>query len=162
MPRAVANGGSGAKDPPVDRDRRITLAEASQRSGLSVEALRLRIRRNKLASRKDNMGRVTVRVGDLDDLVPPRNSDLGETSEPDDVPEDTTAEELAQAEAELLEARLRIARLEAEKEGETRRADDAEARVTTAEGRADSAEAALREATTPLVLRVVRALRRRE
>jgi recombinational DNA repair ATPase RecF len=54
----------------TDHSNRYTLAEAARLTGLSTEALRLRIRRGKLAAEKANDGlRVVLTTADIDGIV---------------------------------------------------------------------------------------------
>jgi hypothetical protein len=62
------------RPPPNDRLRLVPLGEAARLSGLSAEAIRLRIRRSTLPSTKANDGRLLVRVADLGELTPGRST----------------------------------------------------------------------------------------
>jgi hypothetical protein len=154
----------------------LTLTEAASRSGHSREALRQRIRRGRLPSTKDNQGQLRIRPEDLADLPPPDAStddQVQQESEAEGVALDvlrTTVDDLRTT-VNKLEQDLERARLSADKAAVDRladhgRAERAEAQATAEKGRAEraearatAAEAALVEARTPLVLRLVRALR---
>ena len=60
------------RPPLTDRLRLVPLGEAARLSGLSTEAIRLRIRRGTLPCTKANDGRLLVRVADLGELAPGR------------------------------------------------------------------------------------------
>ncbi|TPG37940.1 hypothetical protein EAH89_29780 [Roseomonas nepalensis] len=134
----------------IDRTRRLTLAEAAPLAGLTLEALRLRVRRRRLPAKKDNEGRITVALGDVLDLRPRGPTKTGPSSPA--VPDDA-ADALALAEADLAQEQEARLRAEADRDGERRRAESAEARVRVLEEE-------LREGRTPLLLRLVRAWRR--
>ena len=149
----------------------LTLTEAAIHSGYSRDAIRQRIRRGTLKATKGNGGQLRVQARDLDDLPPPDTS-------PDDQgrPEDRSAElamdvlrttvdelridlertrtTLDAAQTDRLNDRGRAERAEAQAKAQEDRAAVAEARLT-------ASEAALAEAQTPLLLRVIRAVRGR-
>lgn len=151
----------------TDRDRLVTLAEAASLSGLSSEAIRLRIRRKSLWSTRRNDGRTVVRARDLIDL-PPARPVASDRSSMDDQPglsrlldrietlEGTLETERQERTAERVEVAGRLATAEAERDAERRRAD-------TADAARERAEAALHEARLPWhdrLARVVQAFRR--
>lgn len=57
----------------LDPHRLVTLTEAAGLTGLSSEAIRLRIKRGSLQATRGNDGRHLVRVSDLSDLPPSRD-----------------------------------------------------------------------------------------
>lgn len=159
-----------------EEPRWLTLTEAATRSGHSREALRQRVRRGKLRSHKGNDGVQRVDALELADLPPPDGpgDDHGQSGvDPESAVQDilqATVDDLRSdrdrlkndlerartaldnVQADRLDAHGRAERAEAEKEAEARRASEAERRLAVA-------EAALAEARTPWVVRVVRALR---
>lgn len=156
--------------PPADRGL-LTLTEAAARSGYTRAAIRQRVRRGTLPSTKGNDGVVRIRVGDLDGLPPPDaaadDQDQPEVeatmaamdvlrSTVDDLRDDRDRARIAldAARDELAAERLKSALAEEKTAAATARATVAEARLTTA-------EAALVQARTPLVLRILAAIRRR-
>ena len=71
-PVGVVRSTDPDRPPLTDRLRLVPLGEAARLSGLSTEAIRLRIRRGTLTSTKANDGRLLVRVADLGELAPGR------------------------------------------------------------------------------------------
>ena len=84
----------------------LPLGEASQRLGISVDALRARVRRGLVEHRKDNNRRIVVLVGDQ---APPSRSPVGDESA------DRMRQERdeASAEADHWRAQAKQARIEA-------------------------------------------------
>ena len=162
-----------------DRDRTgrdpglLTLTQAAARCGYTRAALRQRARRGSLPSVKGNDGLIRLRAEDLDALPPP---DADEDADDQDQPEvegigeamdvlrsivanlridrDHMRTGLDEARNELSAERIRAALAEEQ-------AAAAAARTAAAEARLAVAEAALAEARTPLVLRIIAAIRRR-
>jgi hypothetical protein len=142
----------------------LTLAEASQRLGASVDALRKRVRRGQLETRRGNDGLVRVLVVGQ----PPSGQALA-----DGQPEtghgladgrtgvDRLEVELASVREELAEARERAAKAEGAFEAMSGRVQDAASQLAKAEARADRLEAALAEARRPWLAKVLDGLRRR-
>ena len=124
----------------------MPLAEASRRLGLTVDALRHRIRKGELDSRRGNDGRVLVLVGG----EPPASGKLADDGA-----------ELALLRDELADATTRASRAEGELAG--LREALAEARGALAAERAgrDRLEAQLAEARKPALVRLLEAFRRR-
>jgi chromosome segregation ATPase len=136
----------------------FTLADASRLSGLSTEALRLRIKRGKLAAEKGNDGqpRVQLTAADLEEFrrqAGQQKSTL--TRQDDDKANALRMLEAAvdalreQAGRDLAELRERAAKAEGESailreqvESERGRADRAEARATKAEAEREAAKVA--------------------
>ena len=124
------------------------LTEAAERTGLTVEAIRQRIKRGRLEVVKGNDGLLRVRLttADLESIA--NRSPTGQTlpTATGQVGEDDRLTKALQAEAAAL--RERAAKAEGESatlreqvESERGRADRAEARAGQAEQRADRAEA---------------------
>lgn len=147
----------------------LTLSEAAAQTGYSREALRLRVRRGTLRSRKGNDGTVRVDPSELGSLPPlDGSSDVQEDDRGDvqgaamDVLVSTVADlrtdlevarsSLESARSDQLLDRGRAERAEAQAAAQMDRAERAEARL-------EAAERALEEARTPLVIRMIRALR---
>ena len=119
----------------------LSLAEASRRTGRSVDALRAQVKRGDLGSRKDNKGRVMVHIA------------AGQT--PTDPPlVEHDAAELSALREELAEARAEASRAQGELSGLREAFDLTRQRLVAAEAQLD-------EARTPLLLRVIRAWRGR-
>lgn len=132
-----------------------TLIEAASLTGLSTEALRLRIRRGKLASERDNHGRIRVRLtsADLDEFGQ-RRSTLTDPRSTESDPDGTSTEawlnvtdrlldHLKDAQLAAAEARERAAKAEGEAahlRGELMRF---ESMAQAVRSRADDAEAVL-------------------
>jgi hypothetical protein len=159
-----------------DEPRWLTLTEAAARSGYTREALRLRVRRaikkGTLSVQRGNDGTTRVEVQWVDDLPPWGKADGDRDVSMDDRGDDEADDfpvtlvalqatmddlrkartDLDKAQADRLDAHGRAERAEAGKEASDRRADEAERRAA-------AAEAALAEARTPWVVRVVRAFR---
>lgn len=156
----------------------LTLTEAATHSGYSRDAIRQRIRRGKLQATKGNDGQLRVQARDLDDLPPP-DLTADDQGQPGDKSSDlaldvlqatvadlrTTVNDLGQ---QLEKARTALDMTQADRLNDRGRAERAEAqavaesaRAATAEARALAAEAALVEARTPLLVRVIRAVRGR-
>lgn len=124
----------------------LPLAEASRRLGVTVDALRHRVRKGEMDSRRGNDGRVLVLVGS----EPPASEKVADDQA-----------ELALLREELADAAGRASRAEGELAGV--REALAEVRATLAVERAgrDRLEAQLAEARKPLLVRLLEALRRR-
>jgi hypothetical protein len=153
-----------------DRDELLTLAEAGKRLGRHPEALRALVRRHRLPARRDNLGRLLLRLADLptnlsapehDRAAQPASSEHAQPAQPDPV-------ELLELREELAEERVARARLEGELfardalltakdtlAGELREA------LARAEARSDRLEAALAEARRPWLAKVLEGLRRK-
>ncbi len=127
------------------------LTEAAERTGLTVDALRKRIRRGKLETVKGNDGLVRVRLtsADMDAL---RLAE-GQTGQPKPSQPDERDRTIAALEAERDAARLAAAKAEGESgtlreqvEAERGRANRAEAEAAAERGRAAQAEREREEA----------------
>ncbi len=147
----------------------LTLAEAAERSGRHVDAIRTMARRGKLERRKGNAGQWLVRLPP-DGLLtnPDRGGDAGSDA--------GLTEVVAELKEEVTELRVALARSEAghdaalaqvRAEGETQAAK-AEAELEAARTmlgqertRADRLEAALAEARRPWLAKVLEGLRRK-
>lgn len=156
----------------------LTLTEAAARSGYSREAIRQRIRRGKLVATKGNDGQLRVQARDLEDL-PPLDQSTDDQEQPGDDPRDvaldflqstvadlrTTVNDLGQ---QLEKARTALDVAQTDRLNDRGRAERAEAqatasaeRATAAEARLAVMEASLAEAVTPLLIRMIRAVRGR-
>jgi hypothetical protein len=155
-----------------------TLTEAAARTGYTREALRQRMRRGKLRAIKDNTSTLRLDPRDLADLPPPDQA-VGDHSQPENDSRDVALDvlgatvadlrsildnlrqdlertrlDLGQAQRHRLDDHGRAERSEAEAATERARAERAEARLA-------AAEAALAEVRTPLILRIIQAVRGR-
>jgi hypothetical protein len=124
------------------------LAEAAERTGLSVDALRQRIKRGKLAAVKGNDGLIRVRLttADLASLRPDKPAGADQPATSQRLDNDQTIKALADAVAAFREAETRLA---AERDAARAERDAAQAEVVAQRSRADRAEgegAALRAA----------------
>jgi len=150
----------------------LTLSEASSRLGITVDALRSRVRRGQVTPRRGNDGRLLVPIPA--DIFSPSH-DRSETASAETDHQDLVAE----LHAELLELRVALAKSEAEL-GTARATTAAEVQAVRAEvvareamieqvrtaleherARADRLETALTEARRPWLARVVETLRQR-
>jgi hypothetical protein len=151
----------------------LRLSEAAARLGTTVDAVRSRIRRGSLESRRGNDGWIKVMVPTVElDQSPPRpdGADPGRVQattrqdEGDDWLREDRDEALAEADhwRRLVEDE-RVARVKAEAEREAERAMLAETRTALAAERArgDRLEAALAEARRPWLAKVFEGLRRK-
>src|SRR3954469_21855335 len=146
-----------------DLDELLTLAEAGKRLGRHPEALRALVRGHRLPARRDNLGRLLLRLADLS---APEHARPAHPAEPEHAhPAQPDPAELREG---LAEERVTRARLEGELvardallaakdslAGELREA------LARAEARADRLEAALAEARRPWLLRLLDGLRRK-
>jgi hypothetical protein len=135
----------------------LSLAEASQRLGATVDALRKRVRRGQLEARRGNDGLVRVLVLDQ----PPAGHGLADVQPEAGHEPDGADLEVALLREELTEARERAAKAEGIAEAMASRIQDMASALSKAEARADRLEAALAEARRPLLLRVLDGLRRK-
>ena len=150
-----------------DRDELLTLAEAGKRLGRHPEALRALVRRHRLPARRDNLGRLLLRLADLPaDLGTPEHAHPAHPVAP------KHAQPIWPDAAELREglAEERVARARLEGELVARDALLAANAELVAElrqvleherGRANRLEAALVEARRPWLARVLEGLRRK-
>ena len=143
----------------------LTLTEAAAKSGYSREALRQRVRRGTLKSTRGNDGQYRIDARDLADLPPPEPT-TDDPGRPGDDILDTLVGTVADLRAELAAARSALDAAQADRLVDRGRAERAEAeaaaerrRAEAAEARAAGAEAALAEARTPYLVRVIRAIR---
>ena len=135
----------------------LPLAEASQRLGATVDALRERVRRGQLVARRGNDGLVRVLVSGQ----PATGQGLaGDHTEAGHEPDGVDVE-LAFLRDELAEARERAAKAEGALEAMSGRVQDMASQIAKAENRADRLEAALAEARRPWLAKVLEGLRRR-
>ena len=143
-----------------DRDELLTLAEAGKRLGRHPEALRALVRRHRLPARRDNLGRLLLRLADLPaDLSAPERGRPAHPAEPEYAqPAQVNAIELLEA---LADERVARARAEGELAAEARRSADLASSLAVERSRADRLEAELRELRRPLLLRILDGLRRR-
>jgi len=147
-------------------DELLTLGQAASRIGRHPEALRGLIRRHRLQARRDNLGRLLIRLADLSELEHGRPAQpLPAGQAPAAQPDPAETAELREA---LVEERVARARLEERlvagelREVELRgRVERAEAAQVKAEARADRLEAALAEARQPWLAKVLEGLRRK-
>lgn len=144
----------------------LTLTEAAAQSGHSREALRQRVRRGSLRAVRANDGQYRIDPRDLADLPPPETPD--DPGQPQGDALDTLVGTVADLRAELAAARAALDGVQADRLADRGRAERAEAeaaaerrRAEAAEARAGGAEAALSEARTPYLIRVIQAFRRR-
>ena len=151
----------------------LTLAEAAERSGRHIDAIRTMARRGKLERRKGNAGQWLVRLSP-DALLAAH--DRGGDAVSDTRADAGLAEVVAELKEEVTELRVALARSEAghnaalaqvRAEGETRAAK-AEAELEASRTmlgqervRGDRLEAALAEARRPWLAKVIEGLRRK-
>jgi hypothetical protein len=151
----------------------LTLAEAAERSGRHIDAIRTMARRGKLERRKGNAGQWLVKLPPDALLTAP---DRGGDAASDTRADAGLAEVVAELKEEVTELRVALARSEAghnaalaqvRAEGETRAAK-AEAELEAARtmlgqerSRTDRLEAALAEARRPWLAKVIEGWRRR-
>ena len=146
----------------------LTLSEAAGRLGVTVDALRSRIRRGQVSPRRGNDGRLLVPVS-ADLSAPSQDHDEAGHDHPPD-----QRELLDELHGELLELRVALARSEERLVAAERREAAAEAAAAREQARADlaarivelraelvQARAELAEARKPALVRLVEALRRR-
>src|SRR3954469_13369229 len=140
-----------------DRDELLTLAEAGKRLGRHPEALRALVRRHRLPARRDNLGRLLLRLADLPaDRSTPEHARPAPPAAPEHAqPAHPDPAELLELREGLAEERVARARLE----GELRRSDELAGELR--EALADRLEAALVEARRPWLARVLEGLRRK-
>ena len=164
-----------------DQDELLTLAEAGKRLGRHPEALRALVRRHRLPARRDNLGRLLLRLADLPaGLSAPEHGRAAQPAAPEHAQlAQADPAELLELREELAEERVARARLEGELvardallaakdtlAGELRQAlakAEAAADRLRAEHRATVAElrAELAEARRPWLAKVLEALRRK-
>lgn len=146
----------------VPPDGWLTLTEAAARTRYTREAIRQRVRRGSLPAIKGNDGQLRVQTRDLDDMPPPDAT----TDDPGQMNGATTDATVVVLLATMVDLRTtldatmdkalfnhgRAERAEAQAAAEATRASMAEAQLA-------AAVAALAEARTPWVVRVVRAWR---
>src|SRR6476620_5131669 len=138
----------------TDQPNRYSLAEAARLTGLSTEALRLRIRRGKLAAEKGNDGvRVILTTADIEAIVAGQErqkNPTDRTERPNAVKalEDAIGllrEQFGQdrtaLEAAVISLKERAERAETQEAAERARADWAEARAGQAEAEREAARA---------------------
>jgi chromosome segregation ATPase len=127
----------------------LSLAEASQRLGASVDSLRKRIKRGQLEARPGNDGRIRVLVASGQNL-----DEAGQGL-------DGVQTELAILRDELVEALTRASRAEGELAGFREALADVRTQLDRTETRADRLEAALADARKSWLARLLEAVRRR-
>jgi hypothetical protein len=127
----------------------LTLAEASQRLGASVDSLRKRIKRGQIEARPGNDGRVRVLV-----TSGQRLDEAGQGP-------DSSGIELAVLREELVDALTRASRVEGELVGVRETLADVRTRLDKAEARADRLAAELAEARKGWLERLLEVVRRR-
>ena len=148
-----------------DQPNRYTLAEAAQLTGLSTEALRLRIRRGKLASERGNDGlRVILTKADLEPFKPfvavqeRQQNPTDRTDGPNETGALTAAvatliEQFGQdrtaLKAEIAALRARAEAVEAKAAAALAICAEAELRAAVVQAKLEAAEAALVEARRP-------------
>lgn len=154
-----------------------TLTQAAASTGHSREALRQRVRRGTLAATRGNDGQLRVNGRDLADLPPPDAATTDDQGQPGDdaitlamdvlrSTVDDLRSTLDNTQQALDSARLSLDKMQADRLDDHGRAERATAlaeaegvRAARAEARADQAEAALAQARTPLVIRLIQAIR---
>jgi chromosome segregation ATPase len=136
----------------IDQRGLYTLAEASELTGLSTEALRLRIKRGKLVAERGNDGQPRVRITDAERedfarLLARRQSTLirqyagdANTIKMLEAAAAALHERAARAEAEATALRERAERAEGQAEAERTRGERAEAEAAAERTRAAQAE----------------------
>src|SRR3954447_16559064 len=153
-----------------DRDELLTLAEAGKRLGRHPEALRALVRRHRLPARRDNLGRLLLRLADLPtDLSGPEHGRAAQPASSEHAqPAQPDPAELLDLREELAEERVARARLEGELvardallTAKDTLADELREALARAEARADRLEAVLAEARRPWLARVLEGLRRK-
>ncbi len=141
------------------------LTEAAERTGLTVDALRKRIRRGKLDTVKGNDGLVRVRLTSADMEAPRLGEGQPKASPPDENGQTIKAleaeaaalrERVAKAEGEsgtlreqVESERGRAAKAEAERDAARAEREDAKVAAAAAEGEAKGLRLALEEARRP-------------
>ncbi len=148
-----------------DQPKLYTLAEASQLTGLSTEALRLRIKRGKLAAERGNDGHPRVRLtsADLEDFrrqldqqkstLTRQSADITNTIKTLETAvgalREQSSRERAALEAEVAAQRERAERAEAERDAARAEREAAKVAAAAAEGEAKGLREALAEARRP-------------
>ena len=147
-------------DQPGNIGQLYTLAEAASLTGMSVDALRHRVKRRKLQSVRGNDGMTRVRLDDAaiqasqaeDNAASALHSRLpghGQTLDALASRVASLRERLAMADATAAELRDRIGRVEQERDVIRQDREDARVRAATAEGEARALREALAEARRP-------------
>jgi len=153
----------------VPPDGWLTLTEAAARTRYTREAIRQRVRRGSLPAIKGNDGQLRVQTRDLDDMPPPDAT----TDDPGQMNGATTDATVVVLLATMVDLRTTVDNLRTTLDATMDkalfnhgRAERAEAqaaaeatRASMAEAQLAAAVAALAEARTPWVVRVVRAWR---
>ena len=150
-------------DQPGNIGQLYTLAEAASLTGVSVDALRHRVKRRKLQSVRGNDGMTRVRLDDAaiqasqtsqagNDAASVLHSQLpghGQTLDALASHVASLRERLAMADATAAELRDRISRIEQERDVIRQDREDARVRAATAEGEARALREVLAEARRP-------------
>jgi len=151
------------EDQPGNIGQLYTLAEAASLTGMSVDALRHRVKRRKLQSVRGNDGMTRVRLDNAaiqasrasqagDDAASVLHSRLPGHDQTLDALASHVAslrERLAMADTTATELRDRISRIEQERDVLRQDREDARVRAATAEGEARALREALAEARQP-------------
>ena len=150
-------------DQPGNIGQLYTLAEAASLTGMSVDALRHRVKRRKLQSVRGNDGMTRVRLDDAavqasqasqaeDNAVSVLHSQLpghGQTLDALASHVASLRERLAMADTMAAELRDRLGRIEQERDALRQDREDARVRAATAEGEARALREALDDARRP-------------
>src|SRR4051794_33494865 len=146
-----------------DQDELLTLAEAGQRLGRHPEALRALVRRHRLPARRDNLGRLLLRLADLPaDLSTPEHARPAHPAAPEHAqPAHPDPAELLELREGLAEERVARARLEGEMAATGALVAELRGRAERAESEAGRLRDELAEARRPWLARVLEGLRRR-
>lgn len=150
-------------DQPGNIGQLYTLVEAASLTGMSVDALRHRVKRRKLQSVRGNDGMTRVRLDDAviqasqasqagDDAASALHSQLpghGQTLDALASHVASLRERLAMADTTAAELRDRIIRIEQERDVIRQDREDARVRAATAEGEARALREALDDARRP-------------
>ena len=150
-------------DQPSNIGQLYTLAEAASLTGMSVDALRHRVKRRRLQSVRGNDGMIRVRLTEAttkashtsqagDDAASTLHSQLAESGQALDAMASHVAslrERLAMADTAAAQLQDRISRIEQERDAIRQDREDARVRAATAEGEARALREALAEARRP-------------
>jgi hypothetical protein len=136
----------------------LPIAEAAPRLGLTVDGVRSRIRRGLVTTRKGNDGRTLVAIF----IVEAANGHDQSLDASKPVTHDQVShDEADELRAEVVELRVKLARVEERLNASERREMDLQIRVDDLRTERDQLGFDLAEARKPLLLRLLEALRRR-